>query len=64
MRPDAMLVVLAGPALWPIASPQLGTGTAVGVIGGAIGSSVGRETVHLGLSHASCQSNWTSRAGF
>ena len=37
MRPDVMLVVLAGAALWPIVAPLLGTGTAVAVIGGAMG---------------------------
>lgn len=37
MRPGAILVVLAGAALWPIAAPLLGTGTAVGVVGGAMG---------------------------
>ncbi len=37
MAPKAMLVVLGGAALWPLAAPLLGTGAAVGVVGGAMG---------------------------
>ena len=37
MGPKALLVVLGGAALWPMVAPLLGTGVAVGVLGGAMG---------------------------
>lgn len=37
VRPGAMLIVLAGATLWPVAAPLLGTGAAVGAVGGIMG---------------------------
>jgi hypothetical protein len=65
--PKAMVVVLAGAALWPIVAPLLGAGTAAAMLSGGIGllGGPGNEFISDFLSRlAGCDGQlWEPRGG-